>query len=231
MIGLSRNLKLRWLNVAAKLRQENLSESDCKARLNEILSSEIKSPTNLRKTREILMRVWIYDGGAEKNSLRADGAALLEKFPDSAQAIHWSILLVTYPIFAELCKIIGRLFELSEVVTLRQIKQKLFDKWGERSSLYHSTDKIISTLKEFGALTAQKPGKFILTPQIISDKKIIALLIRAAMLTDCGSYRKLSELGKLNVLYPFDYQIDLEIFSEEIFIVTNFGGAAAVMLK
>ena len=231
MIGLSRNLKLSWLNEAARLRQENLSAVECKARLTEFLSAEIESPTNLRKTREILMRVWIYDG-AEINSLRTAGAAWLEENPNAAQAIHWSLLLVAYPIFAELNKIIGRLFEMGEVVTLRQIKQKLFDELGERSTLYHSTDKIISTLKNFGVISARRPGEFFLTPQIISDKKIIALLIRAAMTIDGGSYCKLSELERLTVLYPFKFAVSGDLFAdEEIFTVASFGGEAAVVLK
>jgi hypothetical protein len=53
MVGLSRNLKMTWLNKAVELLSENLPEQEYKDRLNEYLSFEIKSPTNLRKTREI----------------------------------------------------------------------------------------------------------------------------------------------------------------------------------
>ena len=60
MVGLSRNLKLPWLNKAAELCSSDLTEQEIKDQLNEYLSYEITSPTNLRKTREILMKLWFY---------------------------------------------------------------------------------------------------------------------------------------------------------------------------
>ena len=55
MVGLSRNIKLPWLNRTVDFIQEGLSEDEIKGKLNEYLSFEIESPTNLRKTREILL--------------------------------------------------------------------------------------------------------------------------------------------------------------------------------
>ena len=82
-VGLSRNLKLSQMNFAAELSKENLPEAEFKARLNEYLSAEIKSPTNLRKTREILARIWFYESGDFVEKIRDDARNLLEKFPSS----------------------------------------------------------------------------------------------------------------------------------------------------
>ena len=57
IVGLSRNLKLQWLNKVVELASSNLTEQEIKDQLNEYLSFEISSPTNLRKTREILMNI------------------------------------------------------------------------------------------------------------------------------------------------------------------------------
>ena len=56
-VGLSRNIKLQWLNKAVDLLDENLTEEEYKAKMNDYLSYEIDSPTNIRKIREILMRI------------------------------------------------------------------------------------------------------------------------------------------------------------------------------
>ena len=61
IVGLSRNLKLQWLNKVVELASSNLTEQEIKDQLNEYLSFEISSPTNLRKTREILMNIWVYE--------------------------------------------------------------------------------------------------------------------------------------------------------------------------
>ena len=55
MVGLSRNLKLSWLNHAVELVSSDLTENEIKEKLNEYLGFEIGSSTNVRKTREILM--------------------------------------------------------------------------------------------------------------------------------------------------------------------------------
>lgn len=53
MVGLSRNLKLQWLNKVVELALGELTEQEIKDQLNEYLSFEISSQTNIRKTREI----------------------------------------------------------------------------------------------------------------------------------------------------------------------------------
>ena len=61
MVGLSRNLKLPWLNEVARLYTEGLDDNHIKEQLNDYLRYEISSPTNIRKTREILMNIWVYE--------------------------------------------------------------------------------------------------------------------------------------------------------------------------
>ncbi len=46
-----------------------------------------------------------------------------------------------------MCRLIGKIGEFEETITTRQVKQKLFDEWGERSTLYHSIDKLLATMK------------------------------------------------------------------------------------
>lgn len=122
MVGLSRNLKMTWLNKAVELLSENLPEQEYKDKLNEYLSFEIKSPTNLRKTREILMNLWYYEN-PQTEFLRTQARALIEKDSDNSLAAHWCIILDTYPIFVDVSRIIGKLSEFEEEFTLQQLKQ------------------------------------------------------------------------------------------------------------
>ena len=46
IVGLSRNLKLQWLNKTAELVLEGLTEKEIKDQLNEYLSFEITSAIN-----------------------------------------------------------------------------------------------------------------------------------------------------------------------------------------
>lgn len=231
-VGLSRNVKMAWLNKAAALYGENLTEEQYKAAMNEYLSFEISSPTNLRKTREILMRLWFYSDDENVSENRAEAYELLQKYEDYDVAIHWCILLLVYPVFADLCKLTGRIAEFNDVVVLKQLKQKLYDEWGERSTLYHSTDKIMATMKDFGAINAEKRGVYHIVSSKVNNDDIAVFLLRTAMKVDGSSYYSFTDLNSFNVLFPFRYDIAKETLMErECFIVTNFGGGLTVSLK
>ena len=150
MVGLSRNLKLPWLNEVVRLYAEGLDDNQIKEKLNEYLSFEIGSPTVLRKTREILMNIWVYENDYTA-ALRDEALRLFQKDSDYALPVHWCMMLAAYPVFLDMCRLIGKIGEFEEIITTKQIKQKLFDEWGERSTLYHSSDKLIATLKELHA--------------------------------------------------------------------------------
>ena len=158
-VGLSSNIKFQWLNKAVDLLDENLTEEEYKAKMNDYLSYEIDSPTNIRKIREILMRIWVYDSVPDTADLRECAIDLLKKYPDQGMAIHWCMMLAVFPVFADLCRSIGRMAEFSDLISLNQLKQKLYDEWGERSTLFHSTDKIIATKRKLNELLAQNTGQ------------------------------------------------------------------------
>lgn len=230
MVGLSRNLKMTWLNKAVELLSEDLPENEYKDKLNEYLSFEIKSPTNLRKTREILMNLWYYEN-PETQALRAQARSLIEKNPDNALAAHWCIILATYPIFVDVSRIIGKLSEFEDEFTLQQLKQKIFDEWGERATLFHSIDKIIATMKAMDALKAAKPGRYSIVKHEVKNDEVNALLARAGMTVEDKGNFTLQELRGMGFMFPFKYQIEREmLMMNDTFTITNIGGEMMVSL-
>ena len=230
MVGLSRNLKMTWLNKAVELLSENLPEQEYKDRLNEYLSFEIKSPTNLRKTRGILMNLWYYEN-PETKSLRTQARALIEKDSDNSLAAHWCIILATYPIFVDVSRIIGKLSEFEEEFTIQQLKQKIFDEWGERATLFHSIDKIIATMKAIGALKAEKPGRYTIIKHEVRDDKVNALLVSAGMTVEAKGNFTLQDLREMSYMFPFKYQIKREmLMMNDTFTITNIAGEMIVSL-
>ena len=145
MVGLSRNLKLQWLNKVVELVLEGLPENEIHDQLNDYLSYEISSPTNVRKTREILMYIWVYENQYSAK-IKDEALTLIRNYPDYALEIHWCMMLAAYPVFDDMCKLIGKMGEFQDEITLAQLKQKLFDEWGERTTLFHSIDKLVATL-------------------------------------------------------------------------------------
>ena len=115
MVGYACNIKLQWLNYAVSLLDENLTEAEFKEKMNEYLSFEIDSPTRLRKSREIIMNTWFYDSD-EIMPIRQEALTLLKAHPECDVAIHLCLLFLSYPVVADICKFMGRLFEYQDEV-------------------------------------------------------------------------------------------------------------------
>ena len=231
MVGLSRNLKPQWLNKVVELVLAGLDEKEIKDQLNEYLSFEIESPTNLRKTREILMNIWVYDNEYSK-SLRTAGLELIKQDSDNMLPVSWCMMMAAYPVFVDMCKLIGKISEFEETVTLAQIKQKLFDEWGERTTLYHSIDKLISTLKAIDVLECKKVGNYSVKKHHISKDAVVNYLMYAMMKIDDTGYYSLVELGNSVYLFPFEFKISKEsIMMDKRFSMNTFGGELSVALN
>lgn len=231
IVGLSRNLKLPWLNKVVDLVLEGLEEGDIKEQLNEYLSFEIESPTNLRKTREILMNIWVYDNNYS-DKIRATALELICDYPEYSMSIHWCMMLAAYPFFADACKLIGKMAEFQDEITLTQLKQKLFDEWGERTTLYHSIDKLMATLKAMEAVTSDRSGKYYINKHQISNPKIVSFMIYTAMLVDGKGYYTFTEIDSFDYLYPFEYKIEkMTLLEDTKFVMNNLGGKLSIFLR
>lgn len=231
MIGLSRNLKLQWLNKVAELVLEGLTEQEIKEQLNLYLSFEISSVINIRKTREILMNIWVYENDYSKK-IRATALELIRNYPEYSVPIHWCMMLTAYPVFADMCRFIGKMAEFQDELTLAQLKQKLFDEWGERTTLFHSIDKLVSTLKELGVIVCDKPGIYRIKLHRVNNSNVSAFLVYVMMLVnDCGYYA-ITDINSSTYLFPFEYKIEKKILLEDKrFTMNNFGGDLSISLR
>ena len=186
----------------------------------------------LRKTREILMNVWYYDTDPFITDLRKTAIALLDKYPEEAVPIHWCLMLLSYPVMIDMSKLMGRLYDFSDTITLKQIKQKMFDEWGERATLFHTTDKIIATMKELSVISNVKVGTYTIQKHKIKADAVTAMVIQTALKTNNSSYCNFGDLTDFNVMFPFEYTVSKEqLMSDERFTLTTFGGEMAVALK
>ena len=231
MVGLSRNIKYRWLNKTVDFVKEGKTDQEVKENLHDYLSFEIKSKDNLRKTREILLNIWL-NSKYEYPSLHEKALRLLEKYPDDALAIHWCMMLLAYPVLSDLSVLLANMSEYQEEITTAQLKQKMFDEWGERTTVFHSTDKIIMTLKDMEILSCDKPGRYKVIKHSIESEDIVLFMIHTALNLKEGSYYSISDLGHIKLYFAFDYKIDnTSIFEDDRLILSNFGGKQTVSLK
>lgn len=231
MVGLSRTIKLAWLDKALELASLGVMCDEMKDELEQYLRFEIDSETNRRKTREILTNVWGRDNGRTEK-LRNDGIALAKQDPTKRLAAHWAMLMATYPVFVDIARLFGIMGEYQDEITTSQLKKKIFDEWGERTTILHSSEKLVATLNNLGVIERVKPGRYAIAEPIELSVKQSAFLIYADMLVNESSYRRFSELRSTPDLFPFDCQITKEhLIADSRFDVGTFGNEFSVLIN
>lgn len=224
MIGLSRSIKLEWLNKTVELVLEGKDERQIKDELNEYLSFEIKSPTNLRKTREILVTIWVRTSD-ELSTLKQQALEAYKDEKSNKLALHWSMMLVAYPVFSDVCALIGKLTNIQDTFTTSWLKEKLFEMWGERTTLLHSIDKILQTLKQIGAIENEKVGVYRIKKYPVTGIKTIQVLLLAILHLRERAYYEIAELSSVPQVFPFEYNVSYELLHDsDLFTLSNFGG-------
>jgi hypothetical protein len=230
-ISLSRSITPDYLDMTVEIYSNTSDIEEIKTKINEYLSGHIESSTNLRKTREILLNTWVNIPG-ELNVVRNKALEIYKSVPRvERKAIHWAMLILAFPIFKDLCSIIGKLSDVQETVTLAQIKRRIFEQWGERTTLLHSTDKIIKTLKDFNVLSQVKPGIYTTPKLIIEDERITSLLIYSVLKSNEKLYSNLTGLESYPEFYPFMLNVNFEeLHSVGLFKIDRIGGEIVVSL-
>jgi hypothetical protein len=229
LVGMSRNIKLEWLDHTASMVLSGKNETEIKESLNEYLSFSIKSPTNLRKTREILMNIWVRKAEEFQYIKELAITAYNENKQANKIAVHWCLMLITYPVYGDISEVIGKLEDKQYDITTSQIKSKMFDVWGERSTLLHSIDKNLRTMKDIGGLKSIKTGLYEIQKYQIKDEDIVALFVATILELKDKLYLSIDEVANSFVLFPFEYNLDLEFLQDiEFFSFDKFGGELVV---
>lgn len=228
MVGLSRSVKLEWLNKTVELILEGKDAAQIKEELNEYLSFEIQSPTVLRKTREILLNIWVRTP-EEFAALKRQAVEAYKDEKANKLALHWSMMLVAYPVFSDVCALIGKLTSIQDTFATSWLKEKLYEVWGERPTLYHSIDKILQTLKLIGAIKNEKVGVYRINKYLVADAKTIQVLLMAILHLKEKAYYEVADLSSVPQVFPFKYNVSYELLHDsDTFTLSNFGGKIVV---
>ena len=231
MVGFSRAIKQEWLTKTVELTSQTSDEQEIKERLNDFLSYEIKSPTNLRKTREILMNIWVRPSDVE-TQIKAEAIRIFHSERSNRTALNWAMILLTYPVFSDVCGLIGKISLIQDTFTTSWLREKLLSIWGERYTLIHSTDKILQTLKYLGVIENVKVGVYKVCPQCISDSDTTKVMLLTLLALGRKAYYEVSELSRVPLFFPFEYDVTLEwLHNIPEISIGNFGGKIVVSAK
>ena len=200
-IGLSKNVKLEWMNVAADQHLLGKTQNEAMPVIDEKIQESIKCQANVRTIRAILMNMWFknQDWFLDKATEAASGASEQERL-----AIHWALMLARYPFFYDLCSAIGGLLEFRDEITLEQIRNRVFDKWGARATLKPGLSQVIHMLKDLNILNPVKPvGTYTHNKITVSDPNMMQLLCASVVMASGKEYMTWENITQHPALFPF----------------------------
>ena len=147
-VGFARNISEEYLNAVADCKLADKSLLETRDILNELIGSRIHAETNIKNTRVILLNTWYRnDSWLQDRCIEiAKEVTVSERLP-----LHWSLLLVAYPVFFDLCTIIGSMLDYRDEVSSTQVKERIFETWGARTTLLHALSKTLQTMKDIGS--------------------------------------------------------------------------------
>ncbi|AGI72192.1 hypothetical protein OA238_c20990 [Octadecabacter arcticus 238] len=180
-IGFDRFIRLEWATKALEVRA-GLAEID---ELEAILDEAHSGPAARKKTRTVLNRLWLEPRkNLEPFALRA--VELFQAAPNTPPAIlTWGMAIVTYPFFAKVAEIIGRLTSLQGDCTTAEVHRRMAEIYGEREGTRRMTNMVIQSLDNWVLIERQNKGKLVLRKQPINieQSSFVNWLVEACLLS------------------------------------------------
>lgn len=200
-VAFSKSISLDLLNEAYEEFISGITKKESTAKLDEIIGQSITSKVNIKQTRIIVQNVWFNNIDWLHNEAVEIARYLsrVERLP-----VHWAIMLVRFSIFADLCAVLGYLFEYKDSVSAAQIKEEIYNKWGARTTLDASLSKNLKSMRDMGVLErADKYTSYAKITTAINDPKVVAILFAAVMLATEQQYMTWDRFISHPAIFPF----------------------------
>jgi hypothetical protein len=210
-IGFNRNIKLAWLDAVAAFCTEMDDPAGIRARLEPIIAQDIKSPTNIRKSIDILLNIWFRDETTmtflHQEALRLYRESLM---PTDRLWLHYGLTLTTYPFFTMVAGVIGQLGRFEQAITSASVKKRVMAELGPLGSLDQAISRIFYSLRDWGLLvTAGK--RHIYQPQYnlltTGNPELEAWLLSCALHAHPAEELPIADLLNLPALFPFRFTV------------------------
>jgi hypothetical protein len=207
-IGFDRRIDLAWLDAAALCASSGATGDELRCFLWDQLAGHVsgeKRNSARGKTVTVLNHIW-GSGPSLQERLRNRALRGFEtRMPEERLAIHWAMMIGSYPIFADTSSAIGRLLALQGKFSLAQLTRRLVADWGERSTLQRACQRIVRSMVQWGVLRdSVQIGVYEASAKRIGITSEVGMLVMEALLMDAeASTVALDQLVTHPAIFPF----------------------------
>ncbi len=207
-VGFDRRLDREWLDAAGSYAAEGCRPEEVRACLRQLLDgvlSGTSSNSARGKTVTVLSHIW---GSVPEKAMRLRDRArllLLTSASDERLALHWAMMIATYPLFADVASSAGRLLALQGQFTRSHVMDRLARTWGKRSTVERAVPRIIRSMVQWGVLRdAHERGSYQATGRVLTARPDICMILVEALLLDADEgILRLDQLASHPAVFPF----------------------------
>lgn len=204
-VGFDRKIRLVWLETVAGWTASGMPEAEIRAKLDLLLEGEVKGKEARKKTKTVLLRTWLFPSEGLQ-ALRDQGLSLLVRTNNSERlALHWGMVCASHPVVWEIASVVGRLLRLQGEASLSQVRARIVEIYGERSTVVRASQRILRSFADWRILE-EMPARGVYRasgPQRLEDLEIVSWLIEASLLSSGKKTMVLPTLLASPSLFPF----------------------------
>lgn len=204
-IGFDRKIRLGWLDAAAEWTAQGMPAAEIRSKLDLLLEGEVAGEAARKKTKGVLLRTWLLVP-EDLRPLRDEALVLLAERPGPDRlTLHWGMVCANYPVVWEVASVVGRLLSLQGNVSLAQLRRRIVETYGERSTLIRASQRIIRSFVDWEVLIeTQEKGVYLPAPaRPVSDEKLMVWLVEAVLRTTGSELGVLTSVLGSSALFPF----------------------------
>ena len=199
-IGFDRFIRLDWAKKALEVRA-GLADLD---ELEAILDDAHSGPFAKKKTRTVLNRLWL-EPRRDLEPFANRAVELLQSVPTtSSVALTWGMAIVTYPFFAKVAEIVGRLTALQGDCTSAEVHRRMAEVYGEREGTRRTTSIVLQSQIDWAMLGRSCNVKTLARETAFTlDRPELVRWMTTATVKALGRPVDLGTLVAQPVIYPF----------------------------
>ncbi|MBP9003651.1 MAG: hypothetical protein KBH78_08535 [Candidatus Hydrogenedentes bacterium] len=205
----SQKLRYAWLAQAARLCLAGVPVLEAVQELRAMLGGVAGDSLTGRGSREraltLLRKIW-FTPDKDLVALRDTGLNLLRGLPRKNHiAIHWGMVMASYPFWARVGGETGKLLRLQSSASARHVRRRLVEHYGDREIVARATRNVLRSFIEWGVLQ-ETSVKGIYTSGLsfaIDQVEVIAWLVEAFLHAHPNGSVALRTVLDSTSLFPF----------------------------
>ena len=157
-IGIKQAIRPEWMEQALNLLLSGMNTATIREELHHYLSErkgDGSSGERSKNTRSFvvtnLMNIWITPP-KEILPLRDNAVELVKQDPGQKRAMHWAMISAVYPFWYQTALQVGRLLNLQDQITQKQILERLKEHYGDRQTIDRYSKYVLRSFVYWGIL-------------------------------------------------------------------------------